>query len=220
MDTRTVRQTHVTLPQFDDDLTEVASLDEDDRLVEFTYGGARLRELSLSGINLMGGRITDVSTRRAQLDNLHLNSVELSGCDLSGLHWSDSKLSRVVFTDCKLLGAALDGIVLDDVIFDLCKLDYATLTHVPAAGPVIFSSCSLRETAFTAPDLSGAAFDGCEMHATEFNGGSYRDCDLRGNDLRSIRGVASLKKVIVSQPQLQDLAQALAAELEVTFGED
>lgn len=220
MDTRTVRQTSVTLPDLDDaDLDEVDSLEgEHGKLRDFRYGDARLRELSLSGTQLMDGRVTGLTTQRARLDELRLHSVEFSGCDLSGLHWEDSKLSRVTFTDCKLLGAAWEQVTLDDVVFERCRLDLAAFTGVRATGPVIFSSCSLREARFSAADLSDVAFNECDLHLTEFDGGTYRGCDLRGNDLSGLRGVSALKKIIIDRSQLQDLAEAFAAEQEITLG--
>lgn len=220
METRTVRQTSVTLPDLDDaDLEEVDSLEgEHGKLRDFRYADARLRELPLSGTQLMEGRIIGLTTQRARLEEVRLHSVEFSDCDLSGLRWEDSKLSRVTFTDCKLLGAAWEGITLDDVVFERCRLDLAVFTRVRAIGAVIFSSCSLREARFSAADLSDVAFDECDLHLMEFDGGTYRGCDLRGNDLSSLRGVSALKKIIVDRPQLQGLAEAFAAELEISFG--
>ncbi|MEU0485612.1 pentapeptide repeat-containing protein [Streptosporangium sp. NPDC006013] len=219
MDTRTVRETSVTLPDLDDaDLGEVGSLEgEHGKLRDFHYANARLRELSLSGTQLMDGRVTSLTTQRARLEELRLHSVEFSGCDLSGLRWEDSKLSRVTFTDCKLLGAAWENVTLDDVVFERCKLDYAAVTRLRAIGPVIFTGCSLREARFVGSDLSDAAFGECDLHLTEFDGGTYRGCDLRGNDLSGLRGVSALKKIIIDRSQLQGLAQAFAAEQEITF---
>ncbi|SDI11059.1 Uncharacterized protein YjbI, contains pentapeptide repeats [Sinosporangium album] len=218
---RTVRRTHVTLPGLDDaDLNEIGSLGESD-LREFAYSGGRLRELSLSKVQLVEGRVTGLAAQRIHLDGLRLNSVVFSGCDLSGLCWTDSRLTRVVFTDCKLLGAAWEVVTLEDVIFERCKLDLAVFTRLRVAGPVVFSSCSLREATFTAADLSGGVtVDDCDLTLTEFDGGKYRDLDLRGNDLSALRGVSSLRHVVIDRSQTPQLAEALAAELEVVYGED
>lgn len=218
MDTRTVRQTSVTLPDLDDaDLDEVDSLEgEHGQLRDFRYANASLRELSLSGTQLMDGRIADLTTQRARLDDLSLHSVEFSDCDLSGLRWVDSKLSRVTFTNCRMLGALWENVTFDDVAFERCKLDYAAFTRLRTVGSAIFADCSLREARFSGSDLSGVAFNECDLHLTEFDGGTYRACDLRGNDLSGLRGVSALKKIIVDRPQLHGLAEAFAAELEIT----
>ncbi|WP_405088151.1 pentapeptide repeat-containing protein [Microbispora sp. NBC_01389] len=221
MDTiSTVRGTHITLPCLEvGDLTEVGSLDGD-KVIEFSYGPARLRELSLAGTHLIDGRVTGLTTQRATWRGTRLHTVEFSGCDLSGLDWSGSTLTRVVFIDCKLMGAALDGLVLEDVLFERCRLDYATLIRLRTSGPVIVSDCSLREATVTACDLTRAAFTGCDLHQTTFDGGTYRGCDLRGNDLSGVRGATSLTKVTIDRSQMPGLAQAVAAELGVVFGED
>ncbi|MEV4741759.1 pentapeptide repeat-containing protein [Streptomyces sp. NPDC049555] len=202
-------------------LVAVGSLaNEHARLSEFTYANADLRELALSEGQLVAGRITAVRSQRAFFENLRLHSVEFSGCDLGDLRWHGGKISRVRFSSCKLLGAALDELVLEHVLFENCKLDYATLERIRCAGPVIFSRCSLGEARFAGCDLTGACFDACGMKLTEFDGGSYRDCDLRGNDLSHIRGIPSLRQIVIGRAQALQLAEALAAELDVTYGDD
>ena len=222
--TRTIRRTSVTLPSLDEAglyLSNVTSLEGGrGRVAEFRYGDADLRALDLADTHLVVGRVTGLRTQSARLERLRVDSVEFTGCDLSSVHWSDSRVTRAVFRDCKLMGATLEDVTLDDVLFENCKLDYSTLTRVRAAGPVIFSQCSLRETTFDAVDLSGAVFDGCDLRLAEFAGGKYRGTDLRGNDLSQLRGLASLKRVIIDRTQTLQLAEALVAELGVTYGED
>ncbi|WP_329090651.1 MULTISPECIES: pentapeptide repeat-containing protein [unclassified Streptosporangium] len=225
METRTIRRTSVTLPALDEaDLIGVPDVTSPDgrggSVAEFVYVDADLRDLHLADTHLMDGRITGLRTQRTRFRNLRLSSVELSGCDLSSLHWADSKLSRVTFTDCRFMGAVVEDLTLENVLFENCRLDYATFVRLRAAGPVIFSECSLREATFTVADFGAALFDACDLRLTSFDGGKYRDCDLRGNDLSGIRGVGALKQIVIDRPQLLQLAQALAAELDVTYGED
>lgn len=224
MDTRTIRRTSVTLPALSgpgDYLSHVTSLEGGrGRVAEFWYADADLRDLDLYDIQLMDGRITALKARRTRWEKLRIDSVEISGCELASLRWTDSKISRVVFRDCKLMGATLEDVTLDNVLFENCKLDYGTLTRVRAAGPVIFSACSLRETTFASSDLGAALLDACDLRLTEFDGGKHRGLDLRGNDLSRLRGLASLQQVVIDRAQTLQLAEALTAELDVTFGED
>ncbi|MFD0386281.1 pentapeptide repeat-containing protein [Streptomyces stramineus] len=193
MKPRTVRQTSVILPVLDDPglrLATVPSLGASGRRgEEFTYADASLRELDLADAHLLDGRVLRLRTQRTTLKDLRVDSVEFSGCDLGSLRWSGGKLSRAVFSDCKLLGAAFDSVAFDSVLFENCKLDYATFRRARATGPVIFSKCSLAEASFARCDLSAACFDGCGMRRTEFEGGQYRGCDLRNNDLSAVRGL-------------------------------
>jgi len=48
----------------------------------------------------------------------------------------------------------------------------------------------------------------------------YRRCDLHGNDLSAVNGVHQLKGAVIDRARLMQLAEALAAELDVTFGDD
>jgi uncharacterized protein YjbI with pentapeptide repeats len=224
MGIRTIRRTSVSLPSLDEPgvyLSQVASLEGGrGRVADFHYGDAELRALDLADTHLIDGRITRLTVRRARLEQLRVDSVEFVGCELSSLHWAGGRASRAVFRDCKLLGAALEDIALDNVLFEECKLDYGTFDRVRAVGAVIFSRCSLREAVFRAPELGPAVFDGCDLRLAEFGGGAYRGMDLRGNDLSGLRGVASLRQVVIERAQTMQLAEALAAELDVTYGED
>ncbi|WP_329066431.1 pentapeptide repeat-containing protein [Streptomyces sp. NBC_01429] len=190
------------------------------RLAEFHYADADLRDLDLTDTHLVDGRITGLTAQRTRLEKLRVDSVEFADCDLTALRWTDSKVSRAVFRGCKLMGAMLEDVTLDNVLFENCKFDYSSLTRVRAAGPVIFSTCSLRETVFSAADLGAALIDGRDLRLTEFDGGKYRGLDLRGNDLSRIRGLGSLKQIVIDRAQTLQVAEALTAEPDVTFGED
>ncbi|MGX2995308.1 pentapeptide repeat-containing protein [Streptomyces sp. JNUCC 64] len=224
MNIRTVRRTSVALPAPDEPgsyLSNVSTLENArGRVAEFQYSDADLRDLDLADTHLLNGRISGLTVRRTRLDRVRVDSVEFTGSDLGALRWTDSKLSRVVFRDCKLMGSVFDGITLDNALFEHCKLDYGTFVRVRASGPVIFSSCSFREATFEAADLGRALLDDCDLRLTEFTGGTYRGLDLRGNDLHQVRGVASLRQVVLERSQAPQLAEALMAELGVTFGDD
>ncbi|MEV6418119.1 pentapeptide repeat-containing protein [Streptomyces sp. NPDC051662] len=224
MDTRTIRRTSVTLPALDEPglyLSNVTSLGGGrGRVAEFHYADADLRDLDLADTHLMDGRITGLRVQRTRLEKLRVDSVEFIGCDLSSPQWTDSKISRAVFRDCKLMGAMFEDVTFDNVLFENCKLDYSTFARVRAVGPVIFAGCSLREAIFTAVDLGAALIDDSDLRLTEFDSGNYRGLDLRGNDLSHLRGLASLKQIVIDQAQALQLAEALIAELDLTFGGD
>lgn len=109
---------------------------------------------------------------------------------------------------------------LEHVVFTGCKLDYALFDKARATGPVLFVRCSLREAEFNGCSLPGSLLDDCDLSLTVFGPGSYRGCDLRGNDLSSVLGAHHLKRVILDRAQVLQLASALAAELDVSFGDD
>ncbi|MGP3980572.1 pentapeptide repeat-containing protein [Streptomyces sp. KR80] len=224
METRTFGRSTVTLPSLSEPgiyLSNVASLESGRGTVQdFTYADADVRDLDLTSAHLITGRVTHLHAQRTHLHDVRIDSVEFKDSNLGSAQWTDSKLSRTVFRACKLMGANLTGLTLDNVLFENCKLDYATFDRVRVAGPVVFSKCALTEASFTSCDLSRAIFDDCVLRLTEFGHGTYQDCDLRGNDLSTLRGIAMLNKVIIDRAQQTQLAEALTAELDITFGED
>jgi uncharacterized protein YjbI with pentapeptide repeats len=219
----TIRGTSADLPVFDDEaaLETVSSLGTDGGLVsDFDFSKASMSALTTENVTLLDGKVRSLAAERASLNGMHVRSVEFAGCQLASLRWAGGKISRTRFDECRLLGARFDGVTLEHVVFTGCKLDYAVLDRVRVTGPVMFAGCSFREAEFTGCDLAGALFDGCDLRLAAFGRGHYRNCDLRGNELSAARGVHHLKHAIIDRAQLTQLAEALAAELEVTFGEE
>lgn len=224
MTARTFGNVTVTTPELDEPglyLRAVDTLDSPRGTVQdFAFGEADLRSLDLTDTQLITGRITGLRSKRVEFESLNLHGVEITGSDLGSAHWNASKLTRVHIRDTKLMGAALEGLVLDDVLFEGCKFDYATFEKVRATGPVAFIGCVLTEATFTDCDLSDVVFSDCQFRLTAFGAGRYRDTDLRENDLSQIRGVTNLAKVRIDPGQQAHLAEALVNELDITIGDD
>jgi uncharacterized protein YjbI with pentapeptide repeats len=223
MERATIRETTAELPSLpaDMELAPVQSLDARRGSVSrFELADARMRALELKNLHLVDGRIRALRAETATAAGLSARSVEFTRCELGDLRWSGGKLSRVRFDGCKLLAARFENMTLDHVVFTECRLDFAVLSQVRAIGPVLFVRCSLRDAEFSGCDLSRSLFDDCDLGLTDFGPGSYRGCDLRGNDLSSVRGVQHLRRVVVDRAQLLQLAEALAADLDVSFGDE
>ncbi|MFJ9440819.1 pentapeptide repeat-containing protein [Kitasatospora sp. NPDC101235] len=118
------------------------------------------------------------------------------------------------------MGAAITGAVLDSVLFENCRLDYAIFDQVRASGPLVFDRCVLSEATFTGCDLTGVVMRDCVLRATGFEAGAYKDLDLSGSDLSTVRGVGNLREVVISRAQQYQLTDALLAELNLTYNED
>jgi hypothetical protein len=209
----TIRETSAELPLLLDeaDLARVESLGaEGGSLSRFELAGTRVRALDVKDVHLVDGRVRAVRAEATRAKGLTARSVEFVGCELGDLRWTGGKLSRTRFDNCKLLAARFENVTLEHVVFSGCKLDYAVLRHVRVTGPVLFVGCSLRE----------AEFHGCDLAMADFGPGGYRGCDLRGNDLSAISGAHHLSRVVIDRAQLPQLAESLAAELEVSFGDD
>jgi len=219
----TIRGTSADIPVFSEeaDLERVSSLGQAGALVSsFEFGGTMVRALDVQDVRLLDGKILSVRSERASMTKVHVRSVEFTACEFGSLRWAGGKISRTRFDACKLLGARLEDVTLEHVVFTDCKMDYAMFDRIRAVGPVLFVRCSLREAEFTGCDLAGSLFDGCDLFLAIFGRGRYRGCDLRGNDLSAVNGAHYLKRIVIDRAQLMQLAKALAAELEVTFGDD
>jgi uncharacterized protein YjbI with pentapeptide repeats len=219
----TIRRASADLPVFDEEtsLEPVPSLDSAGGMIcDFRYGDVSVHVLEVRNVHLVRGKIRAVQSGRASVTGVRIDSVEFTSCDLSSLRWTGGKTSRVRFDTCRLLGARFEGVTAQHAVFTGCRLDYATFDQVRACGPVIFAGCALREAEFTGCDLAGSLFDDCDLRLAGFGAGSYRGCDLRGNDLSAVSGAHHLKHVVIDHAQTIQLAEALAAELDVTFGDD
>lgn len=117
LESRTFGHTSVTLPHLEEPglyLTNVAALEASRGIVqEFQYTGLDRRSLELASTQLVTGRISGIRADRVVFSDVRLNGVEFIGCDLSSLQWRDSKLSRVVFRDCKIMGGMLAGLSIE-----------------------------------------------------------------------------------------------------------
>jgi uncharacterized protein YjbI with pentapeptide repeats len=218
----TVRKLSVDLPAFDEgtELDRVSSLGGPGGLVcGFEFSRARIPALELKDVTLVDGKIGQVRAGEASVTGAQIRSVEFAGCELGSLRWSGGKITRTRFDNCQLVGARFEDITLDHVIFTGCKMDYAMLSRIRTAGPVMFTGCSLREAEFTGCNLAGSLFSRCDLTHASFGPGRYTRCDLRDNDLSTVTGTHYLKHVVLDRAQLLQLAQALAAELSVTYGD-
>jgi uncharacterized protein YjbI with pentapeptide repeats len=218
----TVRGLSVDLPPInaDTELDAVSSLGEPAGLISgFEFSGARVPALELKDVTLVTGKIGKIRAGETSMTGTQVRSVEFVGCELGSLRWTGGKISRTRFSDCQLIGARFEDVTLDHVLFADCKIDYAMLSRIRAAGPVMFTGCSLREAEFADCYLTDSLFSRCDLTLASFGPGQYAGCDVRDNDLSTVTGVHNLKKVVLDRAQLMQLAEALAAELDVAFGD-
>jgi uncharacterized protein YjbI with pentapeptide repeats len=223
MDQFTIRQTSAELPAFDPEmaLEPLPELGAQSRLAaDFQFGDATVAAWELTDAHLLHGEVRMLRAAGARITGARMDSVEFTGCDLSSLRWQGGKVSRVRFDNCKFLAARIQAVAMEHVVFTGCKLDYTALDQIRATGPVLFAGCSLREAELTGCDLAASLFDDCDLYLTGFGAGNYRRCDLRGNDLSALAGASHLKRVTIDRAQTAQLGEALAAELEATFGDE
>ncbi|MCX9192081.1 hypothetical protein C3Y87_11780 [Carbonactinospora thermoautotrophica] len=154
--------------------------------------------------------LSGVTFTNSVLSKPRLTGDIFSGVDLPSSRWNDIKIDCCSFAGCKFLGANLTGVIAKDVIFEGCRFDYAYLQGFRAVGGLAFVNCSFRKSTFEAARLPGSVFVSCSLAGTEFIG-----CDLRGNNLEEVRGLASLRRVIVDPDQLPQLTTAIVRDFEI-----
>lgn len=218
METRLVRGVRVLLPSVEDaELTEMTSADPAG-LRYRKVGRADWSRLNVVGASVTGSRFSGTTLRESRWEESTITGVLFEQADLSSARWEEVKVERTAFLGCQLSGFSLTGAGLGNVIFENCRLDYATFHGVRATGPVAFVNCTLTEASLSNCRLNDVVFDQCRLAGTEFDSCDLRGADLRGNPLDSIRGIASLRGVKVTADQLTDLARALPADLELQLG--
>ena len=115
-----------------------------------------------------------------------LTGYEFTGCTFKLCDFSMVKLDAVVlnnvlFDQCKLLGSDFSQVsrFMFKVRFQGTILDY-TLFHKTNLKKTVFEQCSLREVIFSETDLSESAFSGCDLTDASFD-----RCNLMGVDWRT-----------------------------------
>lgn len=210
----------VTLPHVDDDLHEVGHLEGHAPIRHYLYTGRSIRQLSIAERILSNGRISKIEAQRATFSRANFQSARIEHCVFGSAEWDECTLSRVVFRNCKILGATFSDNKWANVIFDGCKIEYTSFESVQASAPVVFVDTSFKEVTFVGCDLPGGHMSGCELKDVEFVGGGYDEFDLRGNDLSTIRGAANLDGAVISSAQRHELAEALVSELNFRYIDD
>ncbi|MCP2336443.1 pentapeptide repeat-containing protein [Actinomadura rupiterrae] len=217
MDVRTIREIKVLLPSTELDLTATDQPPARGDLI-----GLEARDTDWSRLQLIKRRLIDCRLHTVTLDGLQLEDTRVGNttftdCDLSSNRWNTVKIDRCVFTGSRLIGLQASGITMADVVFERCRLDYATLTAIQATGSVAFIDCTLRETIIEDSRLDGIVLADCPMPGTQLTRTRLRDADLRGSNIETLTGTANLTGATLSEDQIPQLTQAYLEELQLTI---
>lgn len=215
MESRPVRELRILLPSIDEaDLTEVVTADPAN-LRYRRVGAADWSRLRLEGISITGCRISGTTLRESVWEASKISGSLFEQVDLSSARLEGAKLDRTHLIGCRLSGVALTESTMSNVLFENCRLDYATFRGVRTTGPVAFINCTLTEASLSGCRWSEVVLDRCRLTGVELDGSDLRGTDLRGNPLDSIRGLSSLRGTTITVDQLSDLTRALVSDLEL-----
>lgn len=148
-----------------------------------------------------------------------ITNMEFRGVDLSSHRWEKVTLSRVAFYDSRVMGISLEESTLNDVLFEGCQFDYATLTRVRFKGSVAFVNCRFREAVLIGGDWGPVVFEDCSLVGVELDSVKMKGTDIRGCEVSGITGVFFLRGAQVSPGQLPELFDSFAKDLELTVSE-
>ena len=159
---------------------------------------------------------------KGEYENCVFSKIDLSGADLSGIHFidcrfehyqlSNAKLHKtvvrdVVFNDCKMSGLVFsdcDGFLFS-AQFIQCQLPYASFQQMKLKQHV-FQDCQLQDADFTQADCSGAKFTGTDLSRTIFHQTNLEGADFSTAVHFSIDPEQNrLKKAIFSASNLTGL---------------
>ena len=96
-----------------------------------------------------------------------------------------------------------------------CLLDVVNLRGA-VLDEVVFEDCRLREVDLGGAQLTGVSFAGCRIERLDLTGATLTEVDLRGAVALDIaRGLDRLGGAVLDVAQVLELAPALAAQLGV-----
>jgi len=155
------------------------------------YDGVVFTDLELKGepleeLTFYDCRFEGCSFNEARFRRSRFVDCTFSRCDLSLVNLTDAELSGVRFEETALVVVnwsvvARTSLAPLELRFDTCTLNYMTFRDLDLSGSA-FENCLAHEVAFSGVKLIGASFCG-----TDFQGGTFHDCDLSGADLRGAR---------------------------------
>lgn len=196
------------LPKQIDDWSGVA--DTDLELVDYAVHGVDFSQVKR--LDAEGCKFSGVQLAGAVLDKLQLSDALAINIEAAGLRAPEAAFLRLTAQHSRFTGADMGAAQLEDCTFEDTKFDEAGLRFAKLKR-VRFKNCVLRNLDFSNAKLSHVSFSDCDLDGVNFSGTTCAAVDLRGETLTNIKGVMSLKNVIVTSDQLVQLAPMLAAEV-------
>jgi uncharacterized protein YjbI with pentapeptide repeats len=201
------------LPELNDASTAQLEIDDERERERFV-------DIDLSGRDLMGIKFAECE----------LDGVSLSDADLRSARFIESRLTRV---NAPVLRAPLSTwreVVIEhsrvgsgelfesswrSVSIQHCKIGYLNLRAAELID-VEFIDCVIDELDLGGSRATRVAFTGTSIAALDVARATLTDFDLRGVELRSVRGLESLRGATITELQLAELAPLLADHFGIT----
>ena len=206
-------------PRLDGELAERTGHDLDDAevLEDVLWTGAEPR--ATRDVEIIRGRLTNVTLTGLELDGWRLVDVELVECELSGAVLTGAVWERVVLRRCRLSGLVAAELRATDVRLEDCKADGAWLRASA------LDRCEVVDTDLTGADLYGARvtrsmFRRCDLTEVDVSASRFEQVSLHGSTVDRLRGAEALQGCTIGSDQLVPLALPILAARRITVDDD
>jgi uncharacterized protein YjbI with pentapeptide repeats len=152
--------------------------------------------------------------RRARLVEILVTDLQAVSIDLTESVWRDTLVAGGRIGAVLAPGATLTRVGLRGVKLDFVNLRGAELRDV------VFEDCVVGELDLTGAAATDVAFPGSRLDDLNVGGATLERVDVSDAELRSLRGLESLRGAVVNPDQLHDLAPLLAEHLGLTVRGD
>jgi uncharacterized protein YjbI with pentapeptide repeats len=203
-----------------DDLPYYAHLEAEEGVPEEgdRFDTALFQDLSFEGVHAGNLRFLEsaftgvdfdhVHLRRSRFNDVWVDNCRMNGADFAETSWLDAEFGRTV-----LGGTALFDSKLNRVGFFGCKLVGTNLRNAELRD-VTFTNCVMQDVDFAEAVLTNVGFPGSRISSLHVDGMKAENVDLRGASEIGIQsGYDSLAGVRITDGQLLQRPPALAQAL-------
>jgi uncharacterized protein YjbI with pentapeptide repeats len=174
---------------------------------------------TLSGTEVVRSRMSGVRLTGATLERLLLRDVVAVDCELSGATLTGAVLERVRFERCRMSGLVAAELKAHDVTMIDCQLDEAWL-RAATFERCELTGCGLREADFYSARLHDVRLLDCRLDGSEWSSARAEKVALHGSTLDGIKGVDSVRGLVIARDQLVALAVPILTRLGITVDDD
>ena len=150
------------------------------------FSGFDLSDVDFSGSDMQGVNLSNTKLFKAVLRDADLQQARLCGADLTAADLSGCNLNEADLTDAGMGMARLDGATLFRAELSNTTLTKASLRNADLR-LVNLRMARVREAELDHADLTNANLEEADLSFSTVNGTVFKDCNLRGAFLQSIR---------------------------------
>jgi uncharacterized protein YjbI with pentapeptide repeats len=156
-----------------------------------------LKAIDLSDKDFVRCTFRTLLLQESRWQRTRLEDCVFDGCDLTRMQPKQLALRGVELIGCRLIGVDWTDIAANPTVaFDGCNLQYASFVNVNLTATrivrcraieVSFLEARLADADFTGSDLSGSTFDQCDLRKADFRGTQGLFIDPAKNRLKGAR---------------------------------